>query len=111
LRILSRKWSYFVLRAMASPSTFGELKEELHYVTNRMLSLELRKLASDGLIVHQDSRYARTDAGDDLLRAVENLAAWSSKHMQCRTCASQMRCSMCAGYPPTVRVRGAGTKV
>ena len=104
LRILSRKWSYFILRALHRPKGFSDLHRELRFVTNRMLSRELKLLEKDGLVKGENG-YALTPAGKELLAALTPLAAWSQKHKDCTDCPTDRPCSACQNYPVVVGAR------
>ena len=100
LQILSRKWSYFVLRALRHERSFSDLKKELKFITNRILSRELSLLQEEQLVTHDDT-YALTPRARELLDALEPLVRWSVKHGK-RPCPSEMECSRCANYPEAV---------
>lgn len=104
LRILSRKWSYLVLRALREPLSFAELQRELKFITNHILSRELKLLQEERLIVTGE-KYRVTPAGKALYAAVEPLAAWSVAYAQSPECGPQRKCSDCLGYPAVVGVR------
>jgi len=102
LRILSRKWSYLVLRSLRDPRGFSELKRDLRFITSRMLSRELAVLTAEELIEHKSETYWLTGAGVALLTAAEPLMHWSVRHRGMRTCSPEQQCSRCAHYPEAV---------
>ncbi|MDD9953641.1 MAG: helix-turn-helix domain-containing protein [Candidatus Woesearchaeota archaeon] len=104
LRILSRKWSYLVLRSLRHPLSFNHIKKELHVITNRVLSKELQLLQQEKLVKGKET-YQLTRAGHDLLEAFEPLVAWSVKHKGVTYCPPEKSCSDCHGYPEQVKPR------
>jgi DNA-binding HxlR family transcriptional regulator len=104
LRILSRKWSYLVLRALQEPLSFAELQKELKYITNHILARELRLLQEEKLIINQE-RYQITAAGKALFEAIEPLVRWSVEYAGAPVCPSQKKCSACMSYPAAIGVR------
>jgi DNA-binding HxlR family transcriptional regulator len=101
LRILGRKWSYFILRALREPKSFSSLQRELKFVTNHILTRELRLLESEGLISHE-KEYKLTPAGKELYVAIAQLEKWTVRHANCSSCPQDKRCSTCPGYTAVV---------
>ncbi len=86
--VLSRigdKWSMLVVVLLGpGPRRFNELKRAVEGVSQRMLSLTLRRLERDGLVrrtvtptVPPRVDYALTDLGQSLRHAVDGLAGWA----------------------------------
>jgi DNA-binding HxlR family transcriptional regulator len=98
LSILSRKWSYFILRALKQPRTFTELQKELRFVTNHILSRELKLLQAETLMTATDGKYALSASGSALLSAVEPLHQWGFTHMKLQPCPPEKACSQCYQY-------------
>lgn len=98
LQILSRKWSYLILRALREPLSFSELQKELRFITNHILTRELKLLQADKLVVHHD-RYEVTPAGHALYEALEPLVQWSMKYANSPACPPSRKCSACLNYP------------
>jgi DNA-binding HxlR family transcriptional regulator len=103
LQIIARKWSYFLLRSLNGPKSFSDIKRELRFVTNHVLSRELKQLRTEGLIEQQDELYAITPAGKTLLDAVEPLYRWGVEQKHLGACPPQLACSRCTRYPSVVR--------
>lgn len=101
LHILSRKWSFFVLRSLRKQKRFSELKTELHFITNRILTQELRRLETEDLITHSDGHYVIAPAGRSLLEAAMPLAQWGVKR-GCRDCHEEWDCVECIAYKPSL---------
>jgi len=101
LSIISRKWSYLVLRALREPRSFSELQKELRFITNHILTRELRLLHEEKLIV-MDSKYKLTAEGKALYEAAEPLVSWSVKHAGLNACPPDRKCSACINYQNVV---------
>jgi DNA-binding HxlR family transcriptional regulator len=83
------KWSVYVIDALAAGTMrFSELRRSVDGVSQRMLTVTLRGLERDGLIVRQvypvtppRVEYSLTPLGRSLLDIVEALVAWSADHI------------------------------
>ncbi|WP_326819651.1 winged helix-turn-helix transcriptional regulator [Streptosporangium sp. NBC_01756] len=82
------KWSIGILMAAAhGPVRFSELERSLTGVSRRMLTLNLRKLERDGLLVRTvhpsvppKVEYTVTEAGRALHDALLALTAWTERY-------------------------------
>ena len=83
------KWSVYVIDALAAGTRrFSELRRDVDGVSQRMLTVTLRALERDGLIVRHvypvippRVEYSLTPLGRSLLAIVEALVAWSADHI------------------------------
>src|SRR5262245_56678850 len=83
------KWSVYVIDALAAGTRrFSELRRDVDGVSQRMLTVTLRALERDGLIVRHvypiippRVEYSLTPLGRSLLAIVEALVAWSAAHI------------------------------
>jgi DNA-binding HxlR family transcriptional regulator len=83
------KWSVYVIDALAAgPRRFSELRRDVDGVSQRMLTVTLRGLERDGMIVRHvypvippRVEYSLTPLGGSLLAIVEALVAWSADHI------------------------------
>ncbi len=79
------KWSVLIVLALcAGPLRFNELKRAVDGITQRMLTLTLRSMERDGLVirkVHPTTpprvEYALSDLGRSLRAPVEAIGAWA----------------------------------
>jgi DNA-binding HxlR family transcriptional regulator len=84
------KWSLLVIGTLRSgPLRFGELKEAVAGISQRMLTLTLGHLVEDGLVartayaeVPPRVEYELTDLGRTLLPLVIALAEWAMAHRE-----------------------------
>ena len=82
------KWSMLVVVLLgAGPRRFNDLKRAVDGISQRMLSLTLRRLERDGLVsrtvtpsVPPRVDYALTDLGRSLRSAVDTLAGWAQSN-------------------------------
>ncbi len=89
LDLVSDKWSLYVISSLSDgPRRFNELKRVVNGVTQRMLTVTLRRLERDGIIartVHElmppRVSYRLTPLGTGLLGAAAPLIAWSTGHL------------------------------
>ncbi len=92
--ILSRlgdKWSLLVLTTLSSEGTmrFNEIHKSIGDISQRMLTVTLRSLETDGLIgrkvypeVPPRVEYCLTQAGERLIPYLNNLVDWALENMQ-----------------------------
>lgn len=82
------KWSIGIIVAAAQgPIRFTELERAVEGVSRRMLTLTLRKLERDGLLVRTvyptvppKVEYELTDMARELLGTLRQLTAWAERH-------------------------------
>lgn len=85
---LGDSWSVLVLAELSGGTRrFGELQRNVHGVSQRMLTLTVRRLERDGLVlrtvyatVPATVTYELTDLGRSLASLVRGLADWSLEH-------------------------------
>lgn len=84
------KWSILVLIILGDRQKlrFGELSKEIPDVSQKMLTVTLRTLETDGFIkrtvfpeVPPRVEYEITELGKSLLPHIDGLAAWATEHM------------------------------
>ncbi|WP_242594809.1 winged helix-turn-helix transcriptional regulator [Corallococcus exiguus] len=88
LSLVGDKWSVMVIVNLGEgPVRFSELKRAIEGISQRMLTLTLRNLERDGLLirtVHPTTPpsvdYALTKLGRTLLEPVSVLAMWAQQH-------------------------------
>jgi DNA-binding HxlR family transcriptional regulator len=87
VEVLGRRWSGAIVRAMLAGATrFGEVREAIPYLSNRMLSERLKELEAEGIverIVVPEKpvrvEYRLTEKGRALGPVVEAISAWADK--------------------------------
>lgn len=88
LQRVSEKWSVMVVAALAErPHRFRELQRGIDGISQRMLTLTLRRLERDGLVlrtvaatVPPQVTYSLTDEGASLTYLVRGLTDWADAH-------------------------------
>ncbi|HSX96016.1 MAG TPA: helix-turn-helix domain-containing protein [Streptomyces sp.] len=89
LDLMADKWSLYVVSNLSEgPRRFNELKRAVHGVSQRMLTVTLRRLERDGILtrtVHEvmplHVTYQLTPLGTGLLHAAGPLITWSTGHL------------------------------
>ncbi|GAA3638768.1 helix-turn-helix domain-containing protein [Kineosporia mesophila] len=89
LDVVADKWSLFVISHLGDgPRRFTELKRALDGVSQRMLTVTLRRLERDGVLTRTvyevmppNVSYELTALGTGLLEAARPLIAWSTGHI------------------------------
>ncbi|NUR69739.1 MAG: helix-turn-helix transcriptional regulator [Hamadaea sp.] len=87
---LGDKWSVLVIVELASgPRRFRELQRAIHGISQRMLTLSVRRLERDGLVertvyptVPAQVDYRLTEVGASLTHLVKQLTDWSASHRE-----------------------------
>jgi len=87
---LGDKWSVLVIVELASgPRRFRELQRAIHGISQRMLTLSVRRLERDGLVVRTvyasvpaQVDYRLTETGASLTHLVKQLTDWSMIHRE-----------------------------
>ncbi|QUW84286.1 helix-turn-helix transcriptional regulator [Streptomyces mirabilis] len=87
--LLGKRWNGLVLAALATgPAGFGEVRERVPGISDRMLADRLHELAVAGLLtrtVHHGpplrSSYALTPHGNAFLIPLAALAVWAEEHL------------------------------
>src|SRR5215216_1022167 len=84
------RWKLLLLSKLEKGKCrFSELKEEYSYITERMLTLQLRALERDGLVkrtvyaeVPPKVEYELTEMARELNAALTQLSYWGRKHRE-----------------------------
>ena len=88
---LGDKWSMLVLITLNVNGTmrFSDIQKTISDISQRMLTVTLRTLEADGLIlrtvfaeVPPRVEYRLTDTGKTLMPHIENLVGWALEHME-----------------------------
>ncbi len=87
MRYIGGKWKAVILMHLFEKKRYNELRKECRSITERTLSLQLKEMEADGLIlrtVHTDKAplkvdYELTDFGKTLIPLLNSLAEWGRK--------------------------------
>lgn len=83
--VIGGKWKTVILyHLIAGPLRYNELRKEMPAVTERTLSLQLKTLEEDGVVVRRvytskpplKVEYSLTDFGKTLIPVVQSIADW-----------------------------------
>ncbi|MEU5216462.1 helix-turn-helix domain-containing protein [Streptomyces sp. NPDC020807] len=84
---VSGKWTIRILSGLRHPRRFTELERSLDGISRRMLTLTLRNLERDGLVVRTvfptvppKVEYALSPLGSELLDSLTPLTAWVERN-------------------------------
>jgi len=90
LTAIGGKWKLIIVFWLAeSPKHFAALRREIPGISQKVLTQQLRELASDGIVRRQPQgaipapvEYSLTDYGRSLLPLVEDVRLWGRAHME-----------------------------
>lgn len=87
---LGEKWSMLILVTLKANGTmrFSDIQKTIGDISQRMLTVTLRSLEADGLIVRKvyaevppRVEYSLTDTGCSLMPHIESLVGWALEHI------------------------------
>lgn len=85
------KWSILIISLLGHKGKmrFNEISQEIGDISQKMLTVTLRSLESDGLVTRKlfpeippRVEYELTELGRSLLPHIESLSEWASKNME-----------------------------
>lgn len=88
---LSDKWTILVILVLGETGTmrFNEIHKQIGDISEKMLTVSLRKLEADGLISREvypvippRVEYKLTALGQELLPLIDTISNWANRHMQ-----------------------------
>lgn len=90
LAAVGGKWKLIIVYWLAeSPKHFAALRQLMPGISQKVLTQQLRELASDDVVQRQPKgaipapvEYSLTDYGRTLLPLVENIRGWGNAHIQ-----------------------------
>lgn len=84
-KVIGGKWKIVLIKAIASqcPKRFGELKREMNFLSQGMLTTQLKEMERDGLIIREAFaespprvEYKLTSVGKTLIPVIAVLEDW-----------------------------------
>jgi len=93
MNIIGGQWTLAICGYLINGKLrFGELRKRIPYITERMLTLQLRKMEENGLVkrtvyaeVPPRVEYELTDIGQQLKPILKQLEDWGDKHKKAAT--------------------------
>lgn len=90
LKLLSNKWKVLIIRDLLNGTRrFGELKQALGTITQKVLTTNLRNMEESGLIIRKvyaqkppKVEYTLTDIGYSLGGILDSMADWGSGYKE-----------------------------
>lgn len=95
-QILGKKWNGLIIDVLLErgPQRFGELKEKIPMLSDRVLVERLKELEAEGIITKavrcgEGNRleYFLTEKGEDLQLAMEQIQHWAEKWVKDEECS------------------------
>jgi len=81
LDVVGDRWSLLIVRnLLLGPQRWSELRAGLPGIAKNLLSSRLSDLAEHGVVTREDDRYALTERGQQLERALFALGDWGEAH-------------------------------
>jgi len=95
LDLIDGKWKGVILyHLQGGRRRFGELRQRMPSITQRMLTKQLRALENDGVIIRKvyaevppRVEYSLSEIGESLRPVIEILKAWGERHQERLSCA------------------------
>ena len=90
IELLNNKWKFLIIRdLMTGTKRFGELKQALGTITQKVLTTNLRSMEEDGLVLRKTYsqvpprvEYTLSDIGYSLAHVVDAMADWGSGYKE-----------------------------
>ena len=90
IELLNNKWKFLIIRdLMGGTKRFGELKQALGTITQKVLTTNLRSMEEDGLVLRKTYsqvpprvEYTLSDIGYSLAHVVDAMADWGSGYKE-----------------------------
>lgn len=89
LNLLGGRWTSYIIYELQKYEKvrFGELKKNLHGITNSMLSSTLKTLETEGIVIREQFNeipprveYSLSEAGRDMCAIYYEIARWGAKY-------------------------------
>ena len=93
VELIGNKWKLLIIRnLLASTSRFGELKNGIPGISQKVLTDNLRALVADGLVIRTSFpeippkvEYSLSDLGNTLRPLFKSMEAWGNNYKECLT--------------------------
>lgn len=90
VRVVGGRWKVLILQCLFKGTCrFSELRRELHGITQKVLTQQLRELESDGIVARQvfaevppRVEYSLTSSGKSLWPVLRAMHAWGSAQVR-----------------------------
>lgn len=84
IEVVGRRWTGSIVRVLADrPRRFGEIRDAIPGLSDRLLDSRLRELVDEGIVERREaepSHYALTSKGEDLGPVLDSVEAWASTY-------------------------------
>ena len=90
LQLIGGRWKMLIMMHLEkSPFRYGELKKKISHITERMLTLQLREMEEDNIVIRTvypevppRVEYELTKVGRELIPVLLQLSDWGEKHRE-----------------------------
>jgi DNA-binding HxlR family transcriptional regulator len=91
LQVIGAKWKIIIIVTLGrGVNRFNDLKKNIENINDRALSLKLKELEEDGLVVRTVTdgcppkvEYSLTDKGQDLTPVIKAVHKWADTYLVC----------------------------
>lgn len=81
-RILSDSWTMLIVRdLMVGKKRFSDLATSLSPISTRTLTLKLKQLSEDGIVVKDEPYYSLTSKGKNLASIYKEMTVYGKKYL------------------------------
>ncbi len=104
---IGKRWSIVILlelyKGRSRWKRYSEIKSSIQDITPKILSLRLKELEKEGLILKKvdassfpiKSEYALTESGEEFIKIIKDLKSWSLKWKFDNKICANARCKEC----------------
>lgn len=87
-KVIGKKWNSLIIEVLlATPLRFGQLRDSINGISDRVLIERLRELTEEGIVRKEESEsnghnitvYTLTEKGQDLQKIFNNLHRWADE--------------------------------
>jgi DNA-binding HxlR family transcriptional regulator len=99
--LIGKRWTILIILELhkgdAKWKRFHELKNRLPQLTPKILSMRLKEMEKEGLLIKKvdsstvpiKSEYSLTKKGEEFIEIIEHIKQWTLKHKSMRKCTSK----------------------
>lgn len=107
MNFMGKRWTMLVLlelyKGKARWKRYSELKNALKDITPKVLSMRLRELEKEGLVIHRvessgfpvKSKYRLSESGEDFVKVIKGVKRWGLKWKVKNEYCESMKCKEC----------------
>jgi DNA-binding HxlR family transcriptional regulator len=90
-KVIGKKWNSLIIEVLlATPLRFGQLRDSINGISDRVLIERLRELSEEGIVCKEETEvnghmvtiYNLTDKGHDLQKIFNSLHVWADEWVE-----------------------------